>query len=158
MEIQSFELVVTHGQIAVHNSHVERPFSFWTHAHAAQGFAWRPGSASFRTLCEGGKVVAKVLVSPVPVEPHKDTVRAVEVPFEVPSKASLSISTLTESRSVNVPPGRYSLRCEMTPGEGRVEDSITFLFIRNSDARFAIVRGDADARSDAVLSTIADPA
>lgn len=82
-EVATITLDVSYAQIAVCGSSLESPFNEWTDKHVAQGFAWRPGRVSFRTLEESGRQMVTIVVAePVgPVRP--DAVRVIDVPFEV---------------------------------------------------------------------------
>mgnify|MGYP003353654771 CR=1 FL=1 len=53
MDFKAFELTVSYSQVAVFIDGVASPFSLWVPEHVHQGFAWRPDSASFRTLADG---------------------------------------------------------------------------------------------------------
>jgi hypothetical protein len=47
-----FQVFVGYSQLSVFDPSLSEPFNNWTPGHVAQGFAWRPGSASFKTLFE----------------------------------------------------------------------------------------------------------
>jgi Competence protein J (ComJ) len=42
-----FQVFVGYSQLSVFDPSLSEPFNNWTPGHVAQGFAWRPGSASF---------------------------------------------------------------------------------------------------------------
>jgi hypothetical protein len=48
-------LQVSCGQLAVFASSLKQPFNDWSDQHVSQGFAWRPGSVSFRSVVEAGR-------------------------------------------------------------------------------------------------------
>ena len=43
------KLDVSYGQVGVFWAILAKPFNDWSEAHVRQGFAWRPGSVSFKT-------------------------------------------------------------------------------------------------------------
>jgi hypothetical protein len=47
-----FQVFVGYSQLSVFDPSLSEPFNNWTPGHVVQGFAWRPGSASFKTLFE----------------------------------------------------------------------------------------------------------
>ena len=49
-----FQVFVSYSQLSVFDPTLSEPVNNWTSGHVAQGFAWRPGSVSFKSLSESG--------------------------------------------------------------------------------------------------------
>jgi len=149
---------VSYGQFAVFASSLTDPFNDWTDRHVAQGFAWRPGSVSFRTIVEGAQHSVDVEVVDALIPLHPEAVRVFEVPFEVPSDGAIEIGSVGETVLITLAPELYLLRCEfLTPtanGVGRVR----LVFARRESARFAVVRADPAICAEGELLTTAEAA
>jgi len=154
----TFSLEVSFGQIAVFGSKMDRPFNDWTQRHVAQGFAWRPGSVSFRSLLEAGTHSVEMIVTKRIGELSTDTVRAVEVPFAVPESGEVEIASISSSVTMKVPPGDYLLRCEFLDGCALGIEAIRLTFAREEEPHFAIVRADNDLTTQGELLKTAQPA
>jgi hypothetical protein len=125
---------VSYSQIALFNRGFERPFNDWSEAHVKQGFSWRDGSVSFKTLIESGPV-AVIFSIETEFSPGPDSVRAISVPFHCNDKYGVEIATITEARAEAISPGFYQLVFE-TGFDGA-----------NSWCRLtAILEGDAEPR------------
>lgn len=149
---------VSYGQFAVFASSLTDPFNDWTDRHVAQGFAWRPGSVSFRTIVEGAQHSVGVEVVDTLVSLDSEAVRVFEVPFEVPSDGAIEIGSVGETAPLALAPGPYLLRCEFltltADGIGRIR----LVFARRESTRFAVVRADADICAEGELLTTAEAA
>ncbi|ALV28013.1 competence protein ComJ [Pannonibacter phragmitetus] len=95
---------VSYRQLSVFASSLSQPFNDWTDQHVAQGFAWRPGSVSFRTMSEVGTHIVDVEVVDRLNAVHPDTLRAIEVPFEVPPDGEIEIGSISETVPLTLPP------------------------------------------------------
>ncbi|MDC7789669.1 competence protein ComJ [Rhodoplanes sp. TEM] len=158
MSITSFELEVSYGQIAVICRGLTQPFNDWTERHVAQGFAWRPGSVSFRTLEEFGAHTIEVLV-PNRADPIDGTVaRAIEVPFEIPENGAVDIASIADAASLRLPAGPCLLRCEMTAKDDNTKPHVRFVFARMNAGRFGVVRADDGISAGDRYLTAAEPA
>lgn len=60
--VASFSLEIAYGQIGVFDASLAQPFNDWTDAHVRQGFSWRSGSVSFRTLEGAGAIAVHAFV------------------------------------------------------------------------------------------------
>jgi Competence protein J (ComJ) len=156
-ELASISLDVSFGQIAVFASTLESPFNDWTDKHVAQGFAWRPGSVSFRTLEQDGPHSVTVVVVEHVGPVSADAVRAIDVPFDVPAHEMLEIASISESAQVSIPAGRHLLRCEFLPVHGNTAP-VRLTFGTKDDAHFRIALADAELSQDGELLTTAEPA
>lgn len=149
---------VSYSQLAVFASSLSQPFNDWTDQHVAQGFAWRPGSVSFRTMSESGTHLVDIEVVDRLNAVHPDAVRAVEVPFEVPADGEIEIGSIAETVPLTLPAGSFVLRCEFlrSPGEGG--DRVRLIFAKLEAPRFAVVRADQELAVGKELLTTAEPA
>jgi hypothetical protein len=99
---------VSYSQIAVFDGRLENPFNCWTKSHVGQGFSWRDGSVSFKTLVDAGPVAVETeVLAEAKIVPG--CVRAISVPFVVDGQAKVEVATITESYPVTINPGRYQL-------------------------------------------------
>ncbi|MCL4799154.1 MAG: hypothetical protein KJ025_06175 [Burkholderiales bacterium] len=149
---------VSYSQLAVFPSALDQPFNDWTDQHVAQGFSWRPGTVSFRTLAEAGPHSVEIEVVEHTGSASKDAVRAIEVPFEVPANGAVEVGSISDSTAVTLPPGRFLLRCEFL-GLG-VDDGqrVRLIFAKSDVPRFAVVRADEALSVSTPLLTTAQPA
>ncbi|MEA2554324.1 MAG: hypothetical protein QOJ65_2500, partial [Fimbriimonadaceae bacterium] len=137
-----FILYVSFAQVAVFLSSLEHPFNEWTDEHVAQGFSWRKGSVSFRTLEEAGDYAITVNILEELPEVSLGANRVIEVPFEVPEGASVEIASISDSNIVDVPGARYILRYEAFPAEGDTDPSISLIFAKSDSPRFRVCVAD----------------
>lgn len=122
-----FELFYSYSQIAVFRPSLANPFNDWTKRHVAQGFSWREGSVSFSTLDETGRAQITVEDGTAFV-PEASAERAIVVPFEIDSDGKVECAAISESRVVEMQPGKYALHFET----GRNNDAtpwIRFFFV-----------------------------
>jgi Competence protein J (ComJ) len=105
-------LNTSYSQFAVFDRHIDRPFNDWTDEHVAQGFSWRPGSVSFRTLDDSGKLSVETSTD-ARFDPASSTaIRVVRVPFTVPHHGELEIGSIGDSAYLYLEPGEYELTFE----------------------------------------------
>ncbi len=109
MAVSSFDLNVSYGQLAIFWSTLPQPFNDWTDQHVGQGFAWRPGSASFRTLIESGIHTVDVNLVDQALPVSSDAVRVIEVPFDVPADGAIEVASISDSVPLTLPAGMYQL-------------------------------------------------
>lgn len=151
-------LEISYGQLAVFVSSLDRPFNDWTERHVAQGFAWRPGSVSFRTLVEAGRHSIEINVTNRVAAVHAEAVRVVEVPFEVPSDGAVEVGSISEAVQLSLPAGSHLLRCEFLQSADDAIQRVRLTFAVSDLARFAVVRADPELSLDGELLTTAMPA
>lgn len=148
---------VDYGQLAVFVGALPQPFNDWTDRHVDQGFAWRPGSVSFRTLETAGPHRVEVSCVEKLAEPDVDAVRVIDVPFEVPQDGTVEIGSIASTVPTTLPPARFALRCELF----RSDEAGAFaklIFAKDDTPRFAIVRADDALTVHDDLLTTALPA
>lgn len=149
---------VSYRQLSVFASSLSQPFNDWTDQHVAQGFAWRPGSVSFRTMSEVGTHIVDVEVVDRLNAVHPDTLRAIEVPFEVPPDGEIEIGSISETVPLTLPPGSFVLRCEFLRSASEDGDRVRLIFAKRETPRFAVIRADQELAVSKELLTTAEPA
>ena len=154
---ETYTIDISHSQIAVFDTKLDRPFNFWTDGHVNQGFAWRPGSVSFGTLREGGPhtiriVVAKALcLSP-------DAIRVIRVPFDVPIEDEIEIASISDGFRFHLESGRYVVQFECFLDVDAKGCDIQLTFERSDEPAFEIVRADPEISVTTDLLLTASPA
>lgn len=108
MTMTTFQVNVSYSQIAVFLEGMEQPFNDWTDKHVEQGFAWRPGSVSFRTLDEAGAMEVTTDI-PSGYQNNSEATRIIAVPFRVPSDTRVEVASIADNRPLDIPPGEYRL-------------------------------------------------
>jgi hypothetical protein len=101
-----FVLEVAYSQISAFQSGLKDPFNDWTDRHVAQGFAWRPGSVSFRTL-DGEGPISVTVTKTTAFEPSPSALRVIQVPIRVAKEGALEIATITDSVEIEMKEGEY---------------------------------------------------
>ncbi|HEY4083643.1 MAG TPA: competence protein ComJ [Burkholderiaceae bacterium] len=154
------DVEVAYGQLAIFAGSLPQPFNDWSDRHVSQGFAWRPGSVSFRTLVEAGRHSVEIKLADHAGLISPEAVRVVEVPFEVPADGAIEIGSISETVSLSFEAGLYLLRCEfLAPASGtQHEERVCLTFSRQNLPRFAVVLADAELSIDGELLTSAQPA
>ena len=155
---KSFSLDVSYSQVAVFDCSLKQPFNFWTDRHVAQGFAWRPGSASFRTLEETGPHLITVLVTSENARVSANVVRAIQVPFRVPASTCIEVASIADAVRMNLPSQMYTLRFECFNPKENVEPEVKLTLITNDAPKFEILRADHELSPIGDLLLIASPA
>lgn len=149
---------VSYGQLVVFASSLGQPFNDWTDQHVAQGFAWRPGSVSFRSMVEAGQHSVEIAVADWIGAIHPDAVRAVEVPFEVPADGAVEVGSIAETVPLSLPAGSFLLRCEFLQPADTAGERALLTFSKRDARRFAVVRADPELSIEGELLTTAQPA
>jgi hypothetical protein len=144
MSLVDFPILVSYSQVIVFDRALERPFNQWTNKHVAQGFSWRPGSAAFRTIAEGGRHLVTVAVDVTESGQPSDAVRIIDVPFAVPANGAIEIGSVSDSSLFQMSPGPYRLRFECYEPGGDHMARMRFLFVRDLNPKFRVVRADSD--------------
>lgn len=157
MTAEKFILMVTYGQISVFQEKILQPFNDWQQGHVDQGFAWRDGCVSFRSLEESGQHLIVVSVSSESPELDDAAIRSIKVPFEVPSDGMIEIASISDSVSLELPAGTYSLRCDLFKEDSDGLSRIQLSFSRCSHPIFEIVRADENVIAQTNLLLNADP-
>lgn len=155
-QILSLDIYISYSQIAAFLSSVENPFNDWSAQHVTQGFAWRPGSVSFKTLDEEGNMDVYIEVNNA-ITLRKDARRAIRVPFRVSTGEEVEIASITESHSIRLPGGNYSLVYQT----GRTETGkmwCIFTFCTDYDVNASILKADDEINPLVPLLMSAQPA
>ncbi len=154
----NMSMIISYAQLIAFDSSLERPFNLWTKRHVAQGFAWRPGSVSFRTVEESGPHLVTCKVDTLRDDIPASAIRAIEVPFAVKSDKGIEIASISESKSIDVPSGTYQLRFECYGPGGDGLPLIQLIFFKTDEPTFRIVKADSGLSSKRDLLLTADPA
>ena len=158
MAATNFRLYVSYSQLAIFASSLEKPFNDWTERHLAQGFAWRPGSVSFRTLVESGAHSIDVATTKQLGAVSVNAIRAIDVPFEVPPDGAIEVASISDSVPITLIPGCYSARCEFLGVGPEGHEQVRITFAKDEKPHFAIARVDSQLSADKELLTTAEPA
>jgi hypothetical protein len=155
MTVESFQLDVSHSQVAVFHASLSSPFNNWTELHVRQGFAWRKGSASFRTIADGRHAIDVIVQARRDVAPQ--AVRVIEVPFEVSDDGIVQVASISDEVSTCVPCDTYMLRFECFGPKDHVAPTIRLVFTPSRDPKFRIVRADDELSVMDELVVTAEP-
>ncbi|MEZ2416587.1 competence protein ComJ [Luteibacter sp. RCC_6_2] len=128
---------LTRQQIVVCWAAMDSPFSAWSERQIAQGFAWRPGSASFRLHQEDGLHHIQVTRVRGYQLMASDAVRVIEVPFLLPMVNGIEVGGVGDTRMIAWLPGSYLLRATFFDSP-RLE----LTFLADAEPRFAIPVAD----------------
>lgn len=99
---------VSFSQIALFNAGLQNPFNNWSDLHVAQGFSWREGSVSFKTLIESGPIDVTFSLAHE-FGPNTDAIRAISVPFLCDKQGSVEISTIIGGHRERLSAGPYQI-------------------------------------------------
>jgi len=146
---------VSYSQIAVFDGRLDPPFNNWTDHHVQQGFSWRAGSVSFKTLIHSGRARVSYRISTV-YTPQPGTIRSIVVPFMVESGATIEIATIEAALPVTIEPGPYSLIYES--GLTGTKNWIQLTFVPGQRSEADILVCDDELHPIQPLLMIADPA
>jgi hypothetical protein len=144
--MSALSLEVSYAPLAVFDATLAAPFNDWMDDHVNQGFAWRPGSVSFRTLDTAGAARVEVFRSHTLDESRSAAPRIVAVPFRVSQHGKIEVASTACGVVLEVPPGEYELTFEHghEPGNG--------MWANLYFARVAAVVAPRLVRADAALT------
>jgi hypothetical protein len=113
---------------------------------------------AFRAIEEGGRHLVTVWVDADEREPAPDAIRVIDVPFEVPSDGTVEIGSISDGVPLQLPPGTYQLRYECFERANSPSPRLHFLFYRDNNPHFNLVRADSDLHPGKELLLTASPA
>jgi Competence protein J (ComJ) len=152
----NFTIPVSYNHLAVFLSDIPRPYNNWTDRHVKQGFSWRPGSVSFRTL-DDGDVSVSVSMQQEPRE-NMQAERIICVPFSVHQGAIVEMGSILATVPLEILSGDYALTFE----HGRTMDGELWcaLNFRPTSERVQarVIRADPGLAPEDVLLMSAEPA
>lgn len=152
----SFSIDVSYSQVCVFLADQHNPFNNWAEQHVTQGFAWRPGSVSFRTLGDGSLAVS--IMRNRRFHESSAATRAIRVPFSVPTGSTVEVGSMFDSQQIDLAPGEYALTFE----HGRDPDGTMWcklLFEPVAHAvQASVLRADKELRPGEQLLMDAEPA
>jgi hypothetical protein len=146
---------VSYAQITFFDGTLDNPFNDWAAQHVQQGFAWRDGSASFKTLIESGQTRVEFAQVQIFV-PKSSALRSISVPFVCHEGARIEIATITESQPLQLEAGEYQLIYETWFSDGICW--CRFSVVRNGNLEPQILICDNDMHPLYPLLMHADPA
>jgi hypothetical protein len=153
-------VTITHSQISIFDA--DKPdFNLWNDDHVAQGFSWREGHVSFGVPDHDGQcLVETLLVDSFPTL-DDSVLRAIRVPLS--ASAGLFVATTVDEYETDIPEGDYVVEFRLRSGNPNHERHphtfrIDFMFKRNAEREFSIIRRSGEMTSDKVLTTTAEPA
>ena len=119
-ELRRGSLPIDYKSLIVHQRGLPFPYNRPTEAHIRQGFTWRPGSVTFRTLDPEELLEESVLVDTdqsetVALPPA--AVRIIRVPFDIGADGIEVTSPIGIAWSIDLPPGHYALYFAVEPDE-----------------------------------------
>jgi hypothetical protein len=142
----------------VFDASLTQPFNDWSDAHVRQGFSWRPGSVSFRTLESDGPIAVQIFQSRQLDLGTSRAQRIISVPFTVPAAGDIEVASISSAASLLLPASEYELTLE----HGTSEESgmwANLYFERSLRAVAArIVRADAALEPPHTIVMTAVPA
>jgi Competence protein J (ComJ) len=148
-----FLVHTNYSQLCVFNRQMDRPLNAWTEQHISQGFSWREGSVSFKTLEEELDLVVKLeIVQDLP-QIHTDSVQVIDVPLKV-SSGGIEIGSTFATEVVKIPNGLYKLRMEML----RNSKNVNLWFSADSQNSFKVHKLYRNAEIPNSLVKTAQPA
>jgi hypothetical protein len=103
--LATFSVEVSFSQLAVFASSLLNPFNDWLDRQVEQGFAWRPGSVSFRSIAEGGLHTVELRAVDHMGRLDPQATRAIEVPFDVPDDGAIEVGSITATSPLSLPSG-----------------------------------------------------
>jgi hypothetical protein len=152
----SFAIDVSYSQVCVFLAGQPNPFNNWTEQHVAQGFAWRPGSVSFRTLDDGALAVSVTRTRRF--DESSTATRVIRVPFEVPVGKRVEIGSMFDSQQIELPTGDYALIFEHGyDSEGKMWCNLLFEPVVQA-VQASVLRADKELRLSEQLLMEAEPA
>lgn len=129
---------LTGREVTVCWAAIPSPFFVWNERQLGQGFAWRPGTVSFRTLdADGPHDIRICLVRGEPPLPPR-AVRVIEVPFLLPVANGIEVGGRLDTRMLALRAGSYVLRVAFFNAP-----QVEFSFMGDAEPRFAIPVADA---------------
>jgi hypothetical protein len=154
------EICVSYGQVAVFDAD-DPNFNLWSDDHVAQGFAWRQGCACFGVPDHDGACLVHVGAAERMPGASPGSTRAIVVPYRVVG-GRIGVGSIGDEVCVRLPPGPYDVMFELEPNHIRNGREyaflITLIFAVSNEARFAILKRDAEMTTDVVLTRDADAA
>lgn len=152
MDCAEFNIYYSYAQLAVMDP--GEMLNMWTERHYKQGFSWRAGSVSFRTLSEDNSARVRIRLTKT-MDLPAGAVRAILVPYEVRAEG-VEVVTVTEGVSVDITPGKYGLLFAVLALQDGEEYHIQF--IENAYPEPSILISDPSIEPTMPLCMEAEPA
>ena len=144
---------VSYSQLAVFVAGLQQPFNDWNDRHIVQGFAWRGGSVSFRTLNEAGEIYLEIGTKSQFEPASSPATRVIRVPFHVPPDVDIEVGApVCESIVFRLPAGDYELTFEHgVRDDGRMWGRLHFRIVEGVVVPAVLRADDELAPSDSLL-------
>ncbi|MGD8619977.1 MAG: competence protein ComJ [Gammaproteobacteria bacterium] len=147
---------LSYSQLCVFLSSLTQPFNYWSDRNYSQGFSWRNGSASFKTLEEDGDHQINLFINePVP-DLSPNVIRAFKVPFET-QDGKIEIASISDSTPLEIPSGVYALQVEFLAVEDGMLPEVN-VRLNKGVTDFFVLRADDEIEVDGELDLKAVPA
>ena len=147
---------LSYSQLCIFLSSLAQPFNDWSDRHFTQGFSWRNGSVSFKSIAESGEHKINLFVDePVP-ELDSKVVRAFKVPFEI-YDGNIEIASITDSASLDISSGAYILQVEFLATDEKVTPEVNIRLNKGASG-FVILKADEEIDADGDFDLNASPA
>ena len=150
------ELHVSYSQLCIFCSSLDQPFNDWSERSYAQGFAWREGSCSFRSLVDECRHDVTVFIDEHVPELDPRVERAFKVPFDT-ADGLIEIASVSDSMPLEINKGRYSLQVEFLSAR-KGERPRAYIRLNRGEAGFAILKADDGIQASGELDIDAAPA
>jgi hypothetical protein len=135
-------LYLSYSQFCVFLSSLDQPYNDWSDRNYTQGFSWRLGSVSFRTLVDEGEHKVNIYINEGEPALSSEVVRAFRVPFIIKDR-NIEVGSITDAISLELPEGDYILRVEFVSlsSDGLYEVNARF---NKGVCEFEVLRADAE--------------
>lgn len=107
-----------------------------------QGFAWRSDSTSFRTIVDAAVYDVEIYVLNKQGLVRKNAVRVIEVPFTIPPNEAIEVASISDAFNLNLPPGKFLLRCEFLDKKTPGVEHVIFTFSVQDAPKYAVLVAD----------------
>lgn len=157
MASTDLKLHVSYSQFCVFSSTLSQPFNDWSDRNVSQGFAWRPGSVSFRTLIEEGKHQVRLFVDENVPPLSERCVRAFRIPFET-CNGKMEIASIADGTELEIPAGKYTLQVEFFDLGKENGNPKIYVRLNMGDTDWCILKSDETIDVSGELDLMAKPA
>jgi hypothetical protein len=151
-----FSIDVSYRQVCVFLADQHNPFNNWTEQHVEQGFAWRPGSVSFRTFDDGSLAVS--VMGNRRFDESSTATRVIRVPFSAPTGSTVEVGSIFDSQQIELAAGEYALTFEHGhDADGTMWCNLLFEPVASA-VQADVLRADKELRPGEQLLMNAEPA
>jgi len=147
---------LSYSQFCVFLSSLDQPYNDWSDRSYTQGFSWRVGSASFRSLVDEGDHKIDLFINEEVPKLSADVVRAFKVPFTVNNR-NIEVGSISDVLSLELVDGDYALQVEFVSPHA---NGLYEIKVRLNKGRcdFEILKADAEINEQGDFDINATPA